>query len=307
MAFAETSERRLRFRVAAGHAERDRIDSFVRAQAEPHRHSLDIAYRLTSPGFCNGEVALWETEDGRLVAFAAWQPSFRILDYGIDAASDSTVELVVDWLDDVFERRVNASGRPDTCWLQVGAAESRVIPLFERRGFVPTAWAGVHLERSVDGREDNEASSGFQISTDSSEADADAWAALHRHIFPRAGMTAEWRLSLLRSRAYRREFDLVAREPDGSLVALCLGWAPLTGATDRGQIEPFGTHPSFRRRRIGRALLLAMARAMANGGLRHVAVETWSDNAAAIRAYEAAGFRETLRVATFGKLYKPSV
>ena len=74
----------LHCRVSAADAERDRIQSFVRAWPDQHIHVLDLAYRLASPGFATSEVALWENDRRELAAFAVWQPAFKMLDYGID-------------------------------------------------------------------------------------------------------------------------------------------------------------------------------------------------------------------------------
>ena len=81
-----------------------------------------------------------------------------------------------------------------------GGAHRHLIQL-ERRGFTRWAWSIVHLERTVDMCVQPVLPPGFSIAPGSAPS-PDSWAALHRAVFPRLGMSAEWRRGIMRSIDY---------------------------------------------------------------------------------------------------------
>lgn len=100
-------------------------------------------------------------------------------------------------------------------------------------------------------------------------------------------------LDFMRSPVYAPERDLVAVAPDGTIVAFMVWWAdPQSGIA---QIEPFGTHPDFQRRGIGRALIHEGLRAMRSAGMTLARVCT-DDDRPATAFYEACGFSDVGRL-----------
>lgn len=294
----------LHFRLGSGDAERDRIHAFVRALSDRHIHVLDLPYRLASPAYGSSEAALWETDQRELAAFAVWQPAFKMLDYGMDPRHGVTQlgDGLIDWIESWFGQQAQARVGPLTCWLKVGAANCDLIPLLERRGFSRCPWSIVHLERPLGAGARPELPPGFSIRS-SSHVSAESWAELHRAVFPRVGMSAEWRLGITRSHGYCGNLDLIVVSADEPAVAFCCAWAGHLQSERVGEIEPLGAHPDFRGKRLGRAVLQEVMRRMAAEGVARVFVEPWDDNVGAVHAYESLGFRPTFKIPTFAKRY----
>jgi mycothiol synthase len=292
----------IHFRVDSGRAQRERIRALARAAADRQLHILDLGYRLASPAFDMSEVAVWETDSGDLAAFAAWQPAFKMLDYGVDARCDTTrfADAMIEWIDDSFGDRAKANGRT-TCWIKIAPVHRDWPALFERRGFERCAWSLAHLEHALGRLDRPELPAGFSIREVAGDSEADACAALHRAVFPRVAMTAEWRRRIMCDPCYRRDLDLVVVAPGGELAAFCLGWIDALGTRRGGQIEPLGTHPDFRRQRLAQAVLREVVRRMADDGAGRVFVEAWDDNPGALRTYESVGFRTAFHIRTYAK------
>jgi ribosomal-protein-alanine N-acetyltransferase len=102
--------------------------------------------------------------------------------------------------------------------------------------------------------------------------------------------------------AYRRErierlirhaetVALVAR--DGARVA---GFAVMTFGDERAHLVLLAVGPSHHRRGIGRRMVDWLLESAATAGIATIHVELRAGNAPAFALYQAAGFRETLRV-----------
>lgn len=100
-------------------------------------------------------------------------------------------------------------------------------------------------------------------------------------------------LDFMRSPVYVPERDLVAVAPDGTVASFMVWWGD--DASRVAQIEPFGTHPDFHRRGIGRALISRGLGAMRDAGMNIARVCT-DDDRPATRFYEACGFEDAGRL-----------
>lgn len=282
-----------------------RIEALVSAFPKHHIHVVDLMYRLTTPAFCNMEsMALWEDESGDLSGYAAWQPAFRMLDYGFNpnAGTSRMAAAIVDWAVAWFASRAAAES-PETCWIKVPAANVEWIEAVEARGFARCAWSSVHLSRALtESVPTPQLPEGFSIRAARDE-DATEYAALHRMVFPLAAMTAEWREGIVRAGTYQQDLDLVVVAPDGALAAFCQGWVSTIEGKRVGEIEPLGTHPDHRSRRLGRAALQEVVRRMGQQHVDRVFVEPWDDNPAAVHRYESLGFRELFQTPTYGRAF----
>jgi ribosomal protein S18 acetylase RimI-like enzyme len=96
-------------------------------------------------------------------------------------------------------------------------------------------------------------------------------------------------LRFMRSPVYDPERDLVAVAPDGRIAAFMIWWPDRSGIA---QIEPFGTHPDFQRRGVGKALIDYGRARMAEAGMHTIRVCTETTRTAAASFYPAAGFVE---------------
>jgi len=100
-------------------------------------------------------------------------------------------------------------------------------------------------------------------------------------------------LSFMRSPVYVPERDLVAVSPEGRVGSFMIWWADDSGIA---QIEPFGTHPDFHRRGVGRALLYHGLAEMKRSGMHTARVCTDDDRHPATAFYESCGFTDVGRL-----------
>jgi ribosomal protein S18 acetylase RimI-like enzyme len=93
-------------------------------------------------------------------------------------------------------------------------------------------------------------------------------------------------LGFMRSPVYVPENDLVAVTPEGEVASFMVWWPDQSGIA---QIEPFGTHPRFSRRGVGRALIHHGLGLMRAAGMSICRVVT-DDYRPATAFYESVGF-----------------
>lgn len=80
-----------------------------------------------------------------------------------------------------------------------------------------------------------------------------AWRSFHPDEPDAAYGGWEWYRSIQRMPLYRRDLDLVAEAPDGSLAGFCTIW--FDDATRTGRFQPVGIVPEHQRRGVGTALI----------------------------------------------------
>lgn len=107
-------------------------------------------------------------------------------------------------------------------------------------------------------------------------------------------------LDFMRSPVYDRTRDLVAVDAEGRVGSFMVWWGDSSGIA---QIEPFGTHPDFHRRGIGRALLYHGLHEMRRAGMKLARVCT-DDDRLATAFYEGIGFRDVDRLRWWKKVIK---
>ena len=91
------------------------------------------------------------------------------------------------------------------------------------------------------------------------------------------------------SAAYNSERDLLVCAPDGRSAAACTIWLdPVNGV---GLFEPVATHPDFRGRGLGKAVMPEGMRRMKTAGMERAIVGFEPNNRAALALYTSLGFR----------------
>jgi mycothiol synthase len=99
-------------------------------------------------------------------------------------------------------------------------------------------------------------------------------------------------IDFMRSPPYVPQRDLVAVAPSGQIASFMVWWADDSGIA---QIEPFGTHPDYQRRGIGRALIYHGLAEMKAAGMHKCRVIT-DEPRAATAFYEGVGFDDVGRI-----------
>jgi ribosomal protein S18 acetylase RimI-like enzyme len=127
------------------------------------------------------------------------------------------------------------------------------------------------------------------------EAEIEAYVALHRAAFGTDNMNVDYRRAIMNVPSYIPELDLVAVAPDGALAAFCVCQifpddVSRGGGQKEGWTDPIGTHPSFQRMGLSKALILTGMHLLKRRGIDTALLGTNSDNYAMQRVASAAGF-----------------
>jgi ribosomal protein S18 acetylase RimI-like enzyme len=252
---------------------------------------------------------LWEDGDGRLMGFAIFVGYVGALHFEVlpEAAHIDIAAQVIAW---GMERLRNTRQESDEpLELQASCREDNAerIALLERHGFVRRDWHALHFACPLDKPiPEPQVPEGFAIRHVEGEHEVEALVALHRAAFGTENMTVAGRLSWMRTPDYDPELDLVAIAPDGTLAAyvfcsISKGENSLTGRND-GHTDPVATHPTYQRRGLARALLLAGFRLLKQRGVETAHTSTGSWNVAMQRTARSVGYRAESKTIFFEKL-----
>ena len=107
-------------------------------------------------------------------------------------------------------------------------------------------------------------------------------------------------LEFMRSPVYDHELDIVAASPDGRIGSFCIVWTD--PGNHVGLFEPVGTHPAFRGRGLGKAVMLEGLRQLQAQGMQTAIVCTTENNLPAVKLYESVGFTMVDKHLTFERL-----
>lgn len=129
--------------------------------------------------------------------------------------------------------------------------------------------------------------------------DAERLADVHNHSF-----TSKWNAESYGNVfcSPHLEYEIVAEAPDGRFAAFTNVW--IDDVNRSLLFEPVGTHADFRRRGIGKALMLhVMKRMQAERGIRlaYVCHQPASENPAAAALYASVGFKKLHDIYEYGK------
>lgn len=247
-------------------------------------------------------TVVWEDAEGTLVSFAIVS-HYNNLHFHFRAGLPVEVweHELLDWAMRQPRNRTGNTAETRTLDAAAFADDTATTGVLRRGGFAPAGQSTLRMARSLhDPLPDPRLPPGFTIRRLAGEAEVPAYVALHRAAYGSENMTVELRLSIMRQAHYRPELDLVVVAPDGALAAfgVCMIDASENERTGRneGEIAIVGTHPAFRRRGLGQAMVLAGMSAMRRAGIAGAFLTVADGNTVAIRVYEAAGFRTQARM-----------
>ncbi|MDH6108295.1 ribosomal protein S18 acetylase RimI-like enzyme [Kitasatospora sp. MAP12-15] len=135
---------------------------------------------------------------------------------------------------------------------------------------------------------------GFRFRT-ADEAGAEAAVQAHVDAWAPSTYTAEGYLGVRQTAPYRGDLHILVEAPDGTMAASTIMW--LDDANRTAEFEPVGTHPDYRRRGLGRAMLLHGMRLARAAGAAQVTVACLGapGHPAARGLYYSVGFRKFTR------------
>jgi len=267
---------------------------------------IDLNEMLGTPG-PRDDVQLWEDEDGAIAGFA-------ILDYTNNlrfevrhgAASRAIAGQMIGWALDRVRQSTHQESEPGPLISSCRDDYVERVELLERAGFVRKEWYLVHLVRSLaEPIPAAQVPKGFTVRTVAGEHEAGMLAELHRAAFGTEQISAEERLSWMRTPEYDPELDLLAVAPDGVFAAYALLHVSVQenalSGRQEGHVGSVGTRPAFRGMGLARALLLAGLSLLRQRGLETACTSTGSWNLAMQRVARSVGFQTQGRTLFFHK------
>ncbi|PRX44032.1 acetyltransferase (GNAT) family protein [Prauserella shujinwangii] len=222
------------------------------------------------------------------------------LAYQVDPGHAGLVDEVIAWYDDTaggVERTVRPS-----------AADEFGLRRWAAHGYEtdPAAlgdtgsWTQLN-ERDLTDVERPVLPDGFRFRT-ADEAGPEAAVQAHVDAWASSTYTAESYQGVRRTAAYRGDLHVLVEAPDGTMASSAIMWLDEVNKT--AEFEPVGTHPDYRRRGLGRALLLHGMRLARAAGATHMTVACLGapGHPEARGLYYSVGFRELSRDAPLIKI-----
>lgn len=203
------------------------------------------------------------------------------------------IDEVIDWYDDVaagIERTVSPS-----------AADEFALLRWAVHGYQPDqvalgdtgSWHQFN-ERELTDIAAPVLPAGFRFRT-AEEAGPQAAVQAHVDAWAPSTYTTERYEGVRQSAGYRGDLHILVEAPDGTMASSTIMWLDEPNKT--AEFEPVGTHPGYRRRGLGRAVLLhGMHRARAAGATQVTVACVGAPGRPQARGlYDSVGFRELSR------------
>jgi mycothiol synthase len=272
-------------------------------------HSGDLNWWLYYPpleGENWNDIYLWDDPEypGQILGWALASPVFAGFDVFIQPelrGSLAALEMLL-WAEEKALQVTRGLGKATIYVLWVLHDDKFLDRHFRQRGY-RLARGMVHLVRNMDepippSKENGE----FTVRACKGEQEVEKRARAQYGAF---GSSAPFERYLerfrkfMRSPVYDHNLDIVAVTANGQIGAFCIVW--IDALTRVGLFEPVGTHPTFQRRGMGRAVMLEGLRKLADTGMNQAIVSTFEDNQAAIKLYESVGFQTVNKLGTYEK------
>lgn len=235
---------------------------------------------------------LWESGSGELLGFVCFSP-LEWLDMQVHPhlrGSGLLEEKMLAW---AVQHRLELPAKDDgTRSLHTGGLD--IDPqrgaFLERHGFERTVHHYINLKCDLRHRvPDEPPPDGFSVRHVAGEDEFEERVSIHREVWHPSKVTLEAYRRMRTAPGYAPELDLVAATPEGAFASYCICW--LDPASKSGEFEPVGTRAAFRRRGVGRVLMLEGLRRLRAHGAETAFVTSEGSNEAALALYQSVGFR----------------
>ena len=231
-----------------------------------------------------GELAAVLNPEGKGEAFLQIHPAYH---------SDVLISEMLEIAEGDLTRR-NALGQKELiAW--VNAGDHVMKRVLGERGFTPSEYLAEHmrLRSYAEPVPDFPPPAGYTVRALRDEVELPArswvsWKAFHPDEPDEKYEGWEWYKNVQRIPLYRRDLDLVAVAPDGTLAAFCTVW--FDDVTRTAVFEPVGTHPDHQRLGLGKAVMSEGLRRAERLGATLANVSSYGPAAHAL--YESIGFTE---------------
>jgi mycothiol synthase len=244
-------------------------------------------------------LRLWEDGRGQLAGVTSLEPGHLEIHVHPDYRDSGLDEQMLSWAEGESRRRAARTG--EAAAVEIGASDSdrRRIDLLEQNGYErgPIDWHGMFRDLG-EPIEDAVVPEGFTVRA-LAEDEIAARVENVRAVWSGNRVTPEKYREIRGLPHYRPELDLVAVTADGALGAFCTVWLDVVNGV--GHFEPVGTHPEYRRRGLGRAVVREGLRRMRSLGAVTACVFCHVDSQAALYLYESCGMATRRRDCTYSR------
>ncbi|OGN74356.1 MAG: hypothetical protein A2X25_05550 [Chloroflexi bacterium GWB2_49_20] len=250
------------------------------------------------------KICLWEW-NSRLAGWSLLSTSSRTFDVFVtpEMHGRSFEAKIMLWAEEFHASTLKNLHSRDIRTMWVAETDLSRIHWLEMRGFLPSPQGMFLMQRSLESDLPGiKMPQGFQVRPVAGEHEVRLRAAASHAAFGSSKSFEDYcprMLRFMQSPVYRPENDLVTVSPEGRFASFCLLWPdPVTRV---GLFEPVGTHPAFRGRGLGKAVLAAGLQRLHDLGMTQTSVCVESDNFSAARLYESMGFKKSFRLLTYEK------
>ncbi|HEY3611533.1 MAG TPA: GNAT family N-acetyltransferase [Pseudonocardiaceae bacterium] len=215
------------------------------------------------------------------------------LAYQVDPDHAGLVDEVIDWYD------ATAANLART--VLAGAADEFALTRWAAHGYATDPgslgdtgfWTQLN-ERDLTDVEQPVLPDGFRFRT-AEEAGPEAAVAAHLAAWTPSTYSAQAYQGVRQTATYRGDLHVLVQAPDGTMASSTIMW--LDEANRTAEFEPVGTHPGYRRQRLGRAMLLHGMHLARAAGATHMTVACMGAPGypKARGLYYSVGFRELSR------------
>jgi len=246
------------------------------------------------------EIAfLWETGAGSVVGWSLFSPGYGAFDLFVVPTERGSPrsDAMLAWTIERAAAQARAQSQETIATMWVFDDDRVWRQQLERCGFARDPdYALRYLVHSLDAMPPSRLPGGVRVRHVTGD-DIESRAAAHRAAFGSQHMTTAAYRAFIQAPGYRPELDIIASTPDGSVAAFGMAW--LDDANRVGEFEPVGTHPDWRGRGLGRAVLAEGLRRLGARGVRSAIVYVEADNEPAMRLYASVGFRQVNMVRSY--------
>jgi ribosomal protein S18 acetylase RimI-like enzyme len=225
---------------------------------------------------------IWLNEDRDVVGFA-WPTDDRLDSFSLPEYRDLEPEMVR-WA----ETQVRISGEHTSMTAFAYDGDHQRQSVLRDLGFEPAGESIRLWHRSLDDVPSPSQIGDYVIRNLAGDEEVEERVAAHRDAFAPSKMTIEKHRAVMTSPTYRRDLDIVAVTPDGTIAAYCIVW--LDEVNTHGVFEPVGCRPAHQRRGLTREVLFEGMRRIKALGARRATVASDPTATAANRLYASAGF-----------------
>jgi mycothiol synthase len=264
------------------------------------------------------DLRLWEDADGRLAAFGqVWLPpdselvdAFTYWRVHPSAEGSGVEDELFAWGAERIREFARERSRPARMLCSAREHYAYAQEVMRRQGMAPERYF-FQMRRPLDQPiEPAELPAGFTLRHVAGPADVAGWVDAYNLSFVdhwnHHPATVETHSHWMQHPSYRPELDLVGVADDGTVAAICFcqidpAEGERNGHND-GWIDTLGTRRGFRKRGLGRSMLLSGLHRLKAAGAAGARLNVDATNpTGALALYESVGFRTLVTTVAFGK------